>query len=194
MYRSPPPPWWRRWWVWAAAAVVLLAVAADGLVVTERRHRSHGRAVDDQHEGKSFDERRADDGELEPAGPDAAGDLVAFFAAVEVTDRDLRVAADAVNGSIGVDTVTFEQSTIDAIDRAEPTAAAAAIPAGLEPAVERRVARLQRPDVSVRLAENGVVHVPRDPPQVGSRPVVLLAGARRGGVHAGRCRCGTRRG
>ena len=37
------------------------------------------------------------------------------------------------------DTVTFEQSTIDAVDRAEPTAVAAAIPAGLEPAVEQAV-------------------------------------------------------
>ncbi len=74
-----------------------------------------------------------------PQGRSAADDLVAFFDAVETTDRDLRAAADAVNGSIGVDTVTFEQSTIDAVDRAEPAAVAAAFPAGLEPAVEQAV-------------------------------------------------------
>ena len=72
-------------------------------------------------------------------GRSAADDLVAFFDAVETTDRDLKAAADAVNGSIGVDAVTIEQSTIDAVDRAEPAAVAAAIPAGLEPAVEQAV-------------------------------------------------------
>ena len=55
------------------------------------------------------------------------------------TDRDLKAAADAVNGSIGVDAVSIEQSTIDAVDRAEPAAVAAAIPAGLEPSVEQAV-------------------------------------------------------
>jgi len=72
-------------------------------------------------------------------GPSAADDLVAFFDAVETADRNLKVAADAVNGSIGIDTITVEQSTIDAVDRAEPAAVAAAIPAGLQPAVERAV-------------------------------------------------------
>ena len=35
-------------------------------------------------------------------GRTAADDLVAFFDAVETTDRDLKAAANAVNGSIGV--------------------------------------------------------------------------------------------
>ena len=138
--RSPPPPWWRRWWVWAAAAVVLLAVAGVTVWSSQNDDTDHTAAPSTTSTSASPSTSVGPTTvSSSPQGPSGADDLVAFFAAVEVTDRDLRAAADAVNGSIGVDTVTFEQSTIDAIDRAEPTAAAAAIPAGLEPAVEQAV-------------------------------------------------------
>lgn len=78
-------------------------------------------------------------GTVSPSARSAADDLAGFFSAVEVTDRDLRAAADAVNAGIGADTVTFTRSTIDAIGRAEPSAVAEAIPAGLPPVVERAV-------------------------------------------------------
>jgi hypothetical protein len=136
---SPPPPWWRRWWVWTAAAVVLIAA---GVTIWPTGDDDTGDTAVPSTTSTSPSPSTSigpTTVSSSPQGPSAANDLVAFFDAVETTDRELRAAADAVNGSIGVATVTFEQSTIDAIDRAEPVAAAAAIPAGLDPAAEQAV-------------------------------------------------------
>lgn len=65
--------------------------------------------------------------------------LAGFFAAVSDTDQNLKEAAAAINASFDGDTVTFEQSTADLVDRAEPTAVAQSIPAGLDPATEQAV-------------------------------------------------------
>lgn len=74
-----------------------------------------------------------------PGGGDALDALAPFFAAVAETDQNLRAAAEAVNAGIVGDTVTFDQSTIDAVDRGAPDGVAATIPTGLDPAVEQAV-------------------------------------------------------
>jgi len=87
--------------------------------------------------------------------PTAAADLASFFAAVDESDQRLTEAADAVNASFHGDLVTFDQSTIDAIGRAQPKAVAAAIPAGLDPAVEQAVLLVYSDLVSRFAALNG---------------------------------------
>ena len=138
--RAPTSPRWRRWWVWAAAATVVL-IATGVTIWSTGDDDTDDTAVPSTTSTSPSPSTSIGPTTVSssPQGPSAADDLVAFFDAVETTDRDLQAAADAVNGSIGVDTVTFEQSTIDAIDRAEPVATAAAIPAGLEPAAEQAV-------------------------------------------------------
>lgn len=74
-----------------------------------------------------------------PSGGEALESLAPFFAAAAETDQNLKAAAAAVNAALQGDTVTFDQATIDAIDRGSPTAAAAAIPTGLDPTVEQAV-------------------------------------------------------
>ena len=74
-----------------------------------------------------------------PGGGDALDDLAPFFAAVAETNQNLRAAAEAVNAGIVGDTVTFDQSTVDAVDRGAPDGVAATIPTGLDPAVEQAV-------------------------------------------------------
>jgi hypothetical protein len=88
------------------------------------------------------DSGNAGDSEM-PAAPAGGGDaldaLAPFFAAVAQTDQNLRAAAEAVNAGIVGDTVTFDQTTIDAVDRGAPDGVAATIPTGLDPAVEQAV-------------------------------------------------------
>ena len=74
-----------------------------------------------------------------PGGEDALDALAPFFAAVDETDQNLKAAAAAVNAGIGHEAVTFDQTTIDAIDRGSPSAVAATIPTGLDPTVEQAV-------------------------------------------------------
>jgi hypothetical protein len=52
--------------------------------------------------------------------PSAANDLVAYFAAATDLDQRLKVAAAAANGAIGTNEITISQSTIDAINAADP--------------------------------------------------------------------------
>jgi hypothetical protein len=69
------------------------------------------------------------------SAPSAADDLADYFAAATATDRLLRTGAAAVNGAIGKTQISVEQSTLDAIAAADPTAAAMKIPPGLAPSL-----------------------------------------------------------
>jgi hypothetical protein len=103
------------------------------------------------------------------SGGDALDALAPFFAAVAETDQNLKAAADAVNAGIGNDTVTFDQATIDAIDRGSPSAVASTIPTGLDPTVEQAVLLVYSDLVSRYGAMHG-----GDCVQVGTRPLADL--------------------
>ncbi len=72
-----------------------------------------------------------------PADSSLSDALAPFFAAADAADAALGAAAIAVNDSYAGDTVTFTRATVDLVGQARPSAVAAAIPAGLDPDVER---------------------------------------------------------
>jgi hypothetical protein len=74
-----------------------------------------------------------------PADSSTSDALAPFFAAADTADAALAAAAAAVNDSYAGDQVTFTQATVDLLNRARPSAVAAAIPAGLDPDTERAV-------------------------------------------------------
>ena len=74
-----------------------------------------------------------------PADSSTGDALAPFFAAADTADAAVAAAAAAVNESYAGDTVTFTRATADLVDQARPSAVAAAIPAGLDPDVERAV-------------------------------------------------------
>jgi hypothetical protein len=76
-------------------------------------------------------------------GPSAANDLAAYFAAASAVDESLKAAAAAANGAIGTEQITVSQATIDAINAANPSAAATKIPPGLPLDVLQRVILVQ---------------------------------------------------
>ena len=80
--------------------------------------------------------------------PSAAGDLEHYFAAAAAVDARLKDAAAAINGAIGKTTVTVDQSTLDAIEAANPVAAAKEIPSGLTPSLLLPVLTVQSDLVS----------------------------------------------
>lgn len=80
--------------------------------------------------------------------PSAANDLAAYFAAATALDQRLKAAAAAANGAIGTKEITISQSTIDAINAANPSGAAHEIPAGLPPDVLLPVLTVQSDLVS----------------------------------------------
>jgi hypothetical protein len=110
------------------------------------------------------------------SAPSAADDLADYFAAATATDRLLRTGAAAVNGAIGKTQICVEQSTLDAIAAADPTAAAMKIPPGLAPSLLVPVLTVQSDLVSryyslrglrIYLAPDGKPHaVPISDPQV----------------------------
>jgi hypothetical protein len=67
----------------------------------------------------------------------ASAAVAPFLAAARDADAALTAAANAVNSSYHGAVVTFEPSTVDLVAAARPSAVAAAIPAGLDPALER---------------------------------------------------------
>jgi hypothetical protein len=73
------------------------------------------------------------------AAPSAAHDLAPYFAAAGSVDQKLAAAAKRINGGIGTDAYTFDQATVDAVAAADPSRAAALIPAGLAPDLLRAV-------------------------------------------------------
>ncbi len=89
------------------------------------------------------------------ATPSAADDLLGYFAAAEESDRRLKDAAAAANGSIGASEITITQSTIDTIKAADPSQAADQIPAGLPPEVLLPVLTVQSDLVSRYYAFRG---------------------------------------
>ena len=76
-------------------------------------------------------------------GPSAANDLAAYFASASAVDESLKAAAAAANGAIGTEQITVNQATIDAINAANPSAAATMIPPGLPLDVLQRVVLVQ---------------------------------------------------
>lgn len=86
-----------------------------------------------------------------PADSSTSDALAPFFAAVQTVDAALAAAAAAVNDSYAGDGVAFTQNTVDLVIQARPSAVAAAIPAGLDPDVERAVL-LVYSDVESRFA------------------------------------------
>jgi hypothetical protein len=100
--------------------------------------------------------------------PSAADDLLGYFAAAEESDRRLKAAAVAANGSIGAREITITQSTIDTIKAADPSQAADKIPAGLPPEVLLPVLTVQSDLVSRYYAFRGFLAA-----DVGSIPRVV---------------------
>ena len=108
--------------------------------------------------------------------PTAANDLAAYFAAATDLDQRLKVAAAAANGAIGTNEITISQSTIDAINAADPSAAAREIPAGLPPGVLLPVLTVQSDLTSRFYAFRGFVNAnPGVMPRVNPAPGSLSA-------------------
>ena len=105
--------------------------------------------------------------------PTAATGLAAYFSAATGLDQRLQVARAAANGAIGTTAITVSQSTIDAINAADPSAAAREIPAGLPEGVLLPVLTVQSDLTSRFFAFRGFVNadpgvIPRARPTPGS--------------------------
>lgn len=74
-----------------------------------------------------------------PQEPTALDDLAPFFAAAEAADARIREAASAINRGIGTSTVHIGRPAVEMIKASRPDAVAEAIPAGLEPDLQRAV-------------------------------------------------------
>lgn len=83
-----------------------------------------------------------------PATASAATDLAPYVAAARAADRALRAAAAAVNGGIAADAITVTPAIRTAVATADPSTAAAAIPAGLTASLARPVLLVQSDLVS----------------------------------------------
>jgi hypothetical protein len=88
--------------------------------------------------------------------PTAAGDLAAYFAAAEIADARIRAAAVAVNRDIGPTTVHITRSTRNLILASSPRQAEKAIPAGMQPDLQRAVLLVQSELVARSAAFNGI--------------------------------------
>ena len=82
------------------------------------------------------------------SAPSAANDLSGYFAAAANEDHLLKAAATAVNAGIGKTQITVPQSTLDAIEAANPSPAAKGIPPGLTQSVLLPVLTVQSDLVS----------------------------------------------
>jgi hypothetical protein len=82
------------------------------------------------------------------SAPSAVDDLTGYFAAAANDDHLLKMAAEAVNAAIGKTQITIEQSTLDAIEAANPSPAAKEIPGGLTEGVLLPVLTVQSDLVS----------------------------------------------
>jgi len=105
--------------------------------------------------------------------PSALNDLAAYFAAATKVDERLKAAAVAANGAIGTKEIKISQSTLDAINAADPSAAGHEIPTGLPPDVLLPVLTVQSDLVSRFYAFRGFVDadpgvIPRVNPTPGS--------------------------
>jgi hypothetical protein len=72
----------------------------------------------------------------------AAADLGGYVAAAQRVDARIKAAATLVNAHLGPNGIT-DQATLDAVNALEPDEAAAAIPAGLPPALLLKVLTVQ---------------------------------------------------
>jgi hypothetical protein len=88
--------------------------------------------------------------------PTAAGDLAAYFAAAKIADARIRAAAVAVNRDIGPTTVHISRSTRNLILASSPRQAERAIPAGMQPDLQRAVLLVQSELVARSAAFNGI--------------------------------------
>lgn len=68
-----------------------------------------------------------------PAAPTAADDLAAFLAEAQRLDDALRAAAVLITATVGVDVITIDATTADAVAAIDPGTALALVPAGLSP-------------------------------------------------------------
>ena len=71
-------------------------------------------------------------GQAGGSGMTAADQLADFFAAAQRLDRDLRHAAELVNGGFQASSVTIEPATARAVDAIDPHALAKQIPGGVD--------------------------------------------------------------
>ena len=67
----------------------------------------------------------------------ASAAVAPFLAAARASDHKISAAAAAVNSSSHAQSFTFDQGTVDLVAGARPSAVGAAIPAGLDPALEK---------------------------------------------------------
>ena len=104
-------------------------------------------------------------------GPSAANDLAAYFGAASAVDEELKAAAAAANGDIGTNQITVSPTTIDAINAADPSAAATKIPPGLPLDVLQRVILVQSDLYSRFYAFRGFVMAVAQPGQTEVVPV-----------------------
>ena len=72
-------------------------------------------------------------------GPSAADSLAGFFAAAAADDARIRATARVVSRGVGPTTVHFSRSDRDAVEAARPERTARAVPAGLDPELQRAV-------------------------------------------------------
>jgi hypothetical protein len=97
--------------------------------------------------------------------PSAANDLAAYFAAASNYDRQLQAAAAVVNGGIGTNQVTITTEMVDAVNAADPSAAAHEIPPGLAQDVMQPVLTVQSNLVSRFWAFRGITEAHPQPGQ-----------------------------
>jgi hypothetical protein len=96
----------------------------------------------------------------------AADDLAPYFSAAQSLSQQLAAAAVLINSGIHANTMSFDQTTLDAITAIDPSSAAKQIPAGIPPDLLRAVLRVQSELVSRRAAFNTVTSHPTDRPYV----------------------------
>jgi hypothetical protein len=117
--------------------------------------------------------------------PTAAGDLAAYFAAAEVADARIRAAAVAVNRGIGPTTVHITRSTRNLILASSPRQAGKAIPAVMQPDLQRAVLLVHSELVARSAAFNGV-RTANTLPLTDPESVRMLGALRSGSVIAHR--------
>jgi hypothetical protein len=132
-------------------AVTVLAVLAVGC-------GSSGRSVGRSARSSTTTVTTARSTSTTTHAPSAADDLAAYFAAAQRTSDALAAAARKINGGVAPDRLSFDQATVDAVAAADPTPAAALIPAGLPPELLRAVLVVQSELVS-RFAAMRFVYV-----------------------------------
>jgi hypothetical protein len=118
--------------------------------------------------------------------PTAADSLAAFFAAAEADDARIRAAARAISRGFGPTTVHFSRADRAVVEAARPDRTAVAIPAGLDPELQRAVLVVYNDLVTRAAAFGPVWELPSEPVSRSTVDVARFLGALRLGATVAR--------